>query len=229
MQMVISNRLSETLASMLPSDIACAGGTLDANVDELFDVEKRAIQAAVRKRRREFASGRSYARKALIELGCPAQPLPVGSAREVIWPYGFIGSISHSDESCAAIVARTDSYCGIGLDLESDRPIEDHDMRALICRPEERSITWSEGDPSKLLFVIKEAVFKAYYPGARVYLDFDDLSVELESSRNFFRAQLMPMDAPPLAGKRSFTGTFRLWGGQLIATVVIPQPARMSV
>jgi len=226
-EIMISNRLSETLVSMLPSDIASAGGTLDVHAEELFEAEKKAIRSAVSKRRREFAAGRCYARTALMALGCPPQPLPVGPARDVIWPYGFIGSISHSDTGCAAIVARTDNYCGIGLDLESDEPIEDEDLRAMICRPEERAIVWDETDLSKLLFVIKEAVFKAYYPGVRRYLEFEDLSIELDSVRRSFRAELVQTDAPPLAGNRSFTGPFRLCDGHLIATVAIPRSGKI--
>jgi 4'-phosphopantetheinyl transferase EntD len=213
--------LQETLAAMLPTDVAVAGGTLDVS-DDLFAVEAKAIEMAVNKRCREFRAGRAYARRALAMLGCPPQPLPVGPAREVIWPPGFVGSITHSDLGCIAIVARRENYCAIGVDLESDQPVGDDDMRALICRPEERSIVWNDGDLAKLLFVIKEAVYKAYYPGAGFFLEFSDLSVQIDAAQQRFRAELVRSEAPALAGNRSFLGGFRPCQGHLAATVVVP-------
>jgi 4'-phosphopantetheinyl transferase EntD len=218
---MIATRLQETLAAMLPTDVAFAGGTLDVG-DDLFAVEIKAIDMAVRKRRREFCAGRAYARRALAALGCPAQPLVVGPAREVIWPPGFVGSITHSDQGCIAIVARRKNYCGIGVDLESDQPLRDDDLRALICRPEERSIVWTGGDLTKLLFVIKEAVYKAYYPGAGFFLEFSDLSVQIDAAQQRFRAELVRGEAPALAGHRCFAGGFGCWQNHLIATVVVP-------
>jgi 4'-phosphopantetheinyl transferase EntD len=214
-------RLHQTLASMLPTDVAYAGGGLDVG-GELFDVERRAVEAAVIKRRREFNAGRSYARQALAALGCPPQPLPVGPTREPKWPFGFVGSISHSNEACAAIAARSERYCGVGLDLESDRPLDNDEMRRSICRPEERSLAWTGGDPAKLLFVIKETVFKAYYPVARCFLEFADVLVEVDAARQSFRAELMRKDAPALAGQRSFTGGFAQVDAHLVATLVVP-------
>jgi len=220
-KMMSSNRLDGTLRSMLPPDIASAGGDLHLYAEELFEVERKAIQGAANRRRREFVAGRSYARAALTMLGCRPQPLPVGPTREVIWPSGFVGSISHSGTGCAAIVARADNYCGVGLDLESDDPIEDEDVCAMICRPEERAIVCGQVDLPKLLFVIKEAVFKAYYPCARYYLEFAHLSIELDSPRHSFQAQLVHREAPSCVGNRNFVGAFGLCDGHVIATVAI--------
>jgi 4'-phosphopantetheinyl transferase EntD len=220
---MIAEPLLEALVEMLPTDVACAGGTFDVSGDELFAVELRAVERAVAKRRREFRAGRIYARRALAALACPPQPLPVGPSRQVIWPPGFLGSISHSDEVCAAIVARCADYCGAGIDLESDRPLDDDGMRALIFRPEERSIAWSEGDPAKLLFVIKEAVYKAYHPQTNCFLEFSDLSVQIDAAEQSFHAELMRSDAPPLAGRRSFAGNFRRCEQHLVAILLVPR------
>jgi 4'-phosphopantetheinyl transferase EntD len=222
--MMIAAQLHHALASLLPADVAFAGGTLDVNGETLFDIESKVVAGAVNKRRREFRAGRAYARQALAALGCPPQPLPVGAGREVIWPRGFVGSISHSDDLCAAIVAHRDSYCGVGLDLESNRPLDDDGMRSLICRPEEKAITWSGGDAAKLLFVIKEAVFKAYYPGTGFFLEFADVLITIDAAKQSFRAELSRENAPLLAGRRIFTGGFRLLDAHLVAAVNVPCP-----
>jgi enterobactin synthetase component D / holo-[acyl-carrier protein] synthase len=218
------NRLNHALASLLPADVAFACGPLHEHFENLFEVERSAIATAHDKRRREFSTGRSYARHALASLGCPPQPLPVGEARQVIWPAGFIGSISHSDQLCAAIGARSSSYWGVGLDLETDSPLEDEALRRLICRPEEGAIAWAGGDVVKLLFVIKEAVFKAYYPGTAAFLEFDDLSVIINAAAQSFRARIVRKNIPALGGYRCFDGGFRFAEGHLAAAVFIPRP-----
>jgi 4'-phosphopantetheinyl transferase EntD len=217
------NGLVNFLRSMLPDDVACAAGTLDEVRADLFDIERNAISRAVAKRRREFRAGRSYARAALAVLGCPPQPIPVGADRRPIWPNGFIGSISHCDQVCAAVAARSEAYAGVGIDIEGDEPVDDG-MRALICRPEERqraaAVTLST-DGAKLLFVVKEAVFKAYYPATGAFLDFHDVSVDLDERSQAFAATIVGGDKPTLANSRCFLGRISRIEGHLVAAVAI--------
>jgi 4'-phosphopantetheinyl transferase EntD len=210
--------LRRAIAALLPDDVAVAGGAIDAVADALFPVEAAAVERAVEKRRREFGMGRTYARRALATLGCPPGPIPVGSDRSAVWPEGFVGSISHSRRLCAAIAARSNRYAGLGLDLEDDAPIDDEGVRAQICRPEEAR----DGvDRTKLLFVIKEAVFKAYYPESGAFLEFADVSVTLDPARRSFVAALVRPELPRLAGRAAFAGGFRCVDGHIIAAVAI--------
>lgn len=211
--------LRQAIAAVLPGDIAVAGGAIEAAAEALFPVEAAAIARAVDKRRREFTAGRTYARQALALLGCPPGPIAMGSDRRAIWPPGFVGSISHSRHLCAAIAAASSRYIGLGLDLEDDTPIDDEALRERICRPEERA---ADGvDRSKLLFVIKEAVFKAYYPEAGAFLDFDDVAVTLDAARQSFIAALTRPELPRLAGRAAFAGGFRCVDKHVIAAVAI--------
>jgi 4'-phosphopantetheinyl transferase EntD len=215
--------LNELLKSMLPGDVAFAAGAIaDAGVD-LFDVESAAVAGAVAKRRREFGAGRTYARAALAGLACPPQPIPVGTDRRPIWPRGFIGSISHCDHLCVAIAGRSEAYAGLGIDIEDDKPVEEG-MRAIICRPDERQRAPAgrlSTDGAKLSFVVKEALFKAYYPATSAFLDFHEVSVELDERCQAFTATLVSDDKPALAHSRCFAGRVGRVEGHLVAVVAI--------
>jgi 4'-phosphopantetheinyl transferase EntD len=205
---------------MLPPDVAFAAGRVEDARGELFAVERETVAQAVEKRRREFAAGRAYARAALEGLGCPPQPIPVAPDRQAVWPEGYVGSISHTDRLCAAIVGQAAAYAGLGVDLEHDAPLKD-ELRHMICRPEERTGPGLAGvDGAKLLFVAKEAVFKAYYPATRAFLEFHDVAVAFDAAAQSFEARLVA-DKPAAAGMRRFSGRFGRVDGHLVAVVAI--------
>lgn len=165
------------------------------------------------RRQATFRAGRACAHTALGELGGPAVAIPIGTSGAPIWPDGFAGSISHTDEIAAAVVARSPPVRGFGLDLERDKPLDDATMVRLVCRPDELI---RDGDPShhanrrrgKLLFVVKEAVYKLYRPLTGAFLDFQDLRVLLDQDASAFRAELFDPALPSLGGIRTLTGRF---------------------
>jgi 4'-phosphopantetheinyl transferase EntD len=215
--------LNELLKSMLPGDIAFAAGAIAHAGVDLFDVESAAVAGAVAKRRREFSAGRAYARAALAALACPPLPIPVGTDRRPLWPRGFIGSISHCDHLCVAIAGRSEAYAGLGIDIEDDEPAEEG-MEAIICRPDERQRAAAarlSTDGAKLFFVVKEAVFKAYYPATGAFLDFHEVSVELDERSHAFTATLVSDDKPALAHSRCFLGRVGRVEGHLVAVIAI--------
>jgi 4'-phosphopantetheinyl transferase EntD len=63
-----------------------------------------------------------YAKHALAKFNMYDMDLPVGNDRSPIWPLGFIGSITHvrdaSEGFCAAAVARSTDFIGLGVDTE---------------------------------------------------------------------------------------------------------------
>lgn len=220
--------LHDLLVSVVPNDVAFAGGGLERGFPDLFDVEEAVMARASARRRREFVAGRGYARAALAALGCPACPIPVGKDRRPIWPAGYIGSISHTNRLCVAIAAREDDYCGLGIDVETDAPLES-DLQRIVCRPEERHQLISTGraevDVAKMLFAAKEAMFKAYYPTTNVFLDFCDVLVEFDEWCASFRATLVAGHAPELAGRRCFDGRAGRIDSHLVAAVTIARGA----
>ena len=193
----------------------------------LFGVEEDTISSAVESRRASFRAGRNCARAALANLGCQKVIIPMAEDRQPIWPSGYIGSITHTSKVCAAIVARIQNYLSMGLDVESCAPASP-DITSLVCRAEEYpllTVNHTSNRPGidlvKLLFVIKEAVFKAYFPMTGYFIDFQDVVVSLDFPGGRFSATLVNGDAPDIVGGRRLTGRFSLAEGHVFAFVLI--------
>jgi enterobactin synthetase component D / holo-[acyl-carrier protein] synthase len=188
----------------------------------LFHAESASCRGAHDRRRLAFRSGRLCARNALAALGVPSRPIQTGIAGEPIWPARITGSISHTNEIVAAVVARKPQTIGVGLDVESDGPLRDDAVTEIVCRPEELDRHCESLAPvnlrrGKLLFVIKEALYKLYWPLAGAAADFHDFRVALDEERGTFRAKLVNSRLPPAAGTRHFRGRFARAGGFVIA------------
>jgi 4'-phosphopantetheinyl transferase EntD len=149
---------------------------------------------AVAKRCSEFAAGRAAAREALAAIGFPPAPMLTQGDGVPAWPQGVVGSITHTDRWALAVVSNRDRLLGLGVDLESDAPLEP-DLTPEIRRPNEKAGSLDLAargiDDAKLRFVAKEAYFKAVFPLTRYFLSLEAVSVELCSSTDRFRAHLV--------------------------------------
>jgi 4'-phosphopantetheinyl transferase EntD len=116
--------LADHLITVLPVGLGFAGGLIADGCEAGYPEEIQSIATAVPKRRREFLMGRRYARYALAQLGCPPCAIPFDGKRLPLWPAGYIGSITHSDRICVAIVGRVDAFRTLGVDLEPDTPLD---------------------------------------------------------------------------------------------------------
>lgn len=159
----------------------------------LLQGEAVAVERAVLKRRQQYATGRLCARRALKRLGMTSMvPIISGADRAPMWPTGFTGSISHTDNWCAAVVARVEHVRSLGLDVEQDRPLSEP-LVAKICVPEERkwleSLPKSErGTMGKVIFSAKECAYKCQYPLTAQYLGFDAMEIQFDLSAQTFVA-----------------------------------------
>lgn len=198
----------------LGTGYAIAVGPVEALANApLFPSEISLVAGAGPLRLKTFRSGRACAREALKELGQEPSPIFASSSGSPIWPTAVVGSISHTDEVAAAVVAHSPPVKGLGLDLESDEPLDHEAMVRLICRPEELNGGIGVGDPinrrrGKLLFVVKEAVYKVYRPLHHAFLDFQDLKVSLDEGGGTFVAHLLSPNSIMLAEGQSFSGNF---------------------
>lgn len=221
------HRLKNVLQAMAESrsiaPYAIHVGHLDAFSNaSLFPIEISAMAAAAPRRRATFQAGRACARAALRELGSPDLQIPIAPSGAPVWPPGFVGSITHTSQIAAAIVARSEHVRGVGLDLETDDPFDGAEIVRIICRPEELLPGRDPSDPAnlertKLLFVIKEAVYKLYRPLSDAFLEFHDLSISLDESTALFRAELVNPQRAALTGDRSITGECARAEGLFIA------------
>ena len=192
-----ANRLKESrrlLESLFSPDVVVEASGDDAPVEPLHPLEANFVRDAVPRRRREFAMGRTCARRALARLGIENRPLLPGHDRAPLWPRGIVGSISHCEGFCAVAVARRDRTHSIGLDVELRLPLDVRLMQT-ICTPAERAAllrttaALPEADWAAIVFSAKESFFKCLYPFRPRFLDFHDVEIVLEPARGAFRAR----------------------------------------
>lgn len=195
---------------------------------ELFAEEEAAVARAVEKRRREFVTGRACARRALARLGLPPEPIPPGAKGAPRWPAGIVGSITHCDGYRACAVAHAADLATLGVDAEPDEPLPDG-VLASVALPEERKrlrdlageapeVQWD-----RLLFCMKEAVYKAWFPLTGRWLGFEDAAIEVDPGSGSFSVQLL-IEGPPLNGRQlsSFSGRWLARDGLLLAAIAHP-------
>lgn len=213
---------------ILPSRVASAESFGDDPHAILFPQERVAIARASESRRREFATARACARAAMTRLGLPEVAVLPGPRGAPQWPDGVIGSITHCAGYRAAAIARTKDAISLGVDAEPNEALPDHGMLELIALGEERAhlgelaalipgVCWD-----RLLFSAKESVFKAWFPLARRWLDFDSAAVVIDPQEGTFTARLLVPG--PLVGGAPLTTLSGRWlaaHGYLVTSIVL--------
>jgi 4'-phosphopantetheinyl transferase EntD len=197
---------SAALAALVPRSVAVVTAGAEAGDRPLLHGEERFVQSAGAARRRGFASGRACARDALRQLGYPDQAILADEHRAPVWPDGIVGSITHCAGFTAAAVARRVDVAMLGIDAEPISSLDD-DVAAHVASVHERERASEELgiDGSLVLFSAKEAVYKAWYPVTRRWLDFDAVVVSVDRAGTFDvrpRADLAADDQRVLAALR---------------------------
>ena len=220
---------------ILPAHVSVASRTAMVSEDQLHPEEELLVVRAVSRRRREFATGRSCARSALASLGVRDYPVtshPGGAPR---WPKGFVGSISHCDGYCASAVASEETIRTIGIDVEPNAPIKPH-LVPDIALPSEAE--WIAAKPAggnrpvhrdRLLFTIKESVYKAWFPLVERWLGFEDAHVEVmgDGTEGEFIARLLVVGRS-LDGEEisEFRGRWMAESGLVFSAIAEPSETR---
>lgn len=188
--MVSQLDIDEKLHLLLPENSAWAWSADPDDADDLFPEEIEAAERMAPVRLRSYRHGRSCARRALNDLQSREVGIPMGSAREPVWPDGIVGSISHCDDIAVAVVAGADHYAGIGIDIEACGGLES-DLARLIATPGEISDFNLKSQPNdgRLLFAVKESIYKCIWPGLRRFVDFQEVVVRLETDSGLFTAR----------------------------------------
>lgn len=171
--------------------------------DEVLHPEERAAVAGVSEgRRREFATVRGCARRALTTLGHAPVPLVPDPRGVPCWPAGVVGSMTHCRGYRAAVVAWRRDVRALGVDAEPSLPLREGVLRT-VSRPEERErIAFLQAEHphvacwDRLLFCAKEAVFKAWFPRTRRELGFRDVVVAFGGAGRTFRATVVTAEGP---------------------------------
>jgi len=181
------------------SRISLAATQGPVGADALLAAERRElVEGATSARVAEFAAGRHCAHVALASLdprfeGMPVLRDPRGAPE---WPGGVVGSITHCAGWTGAVVARSRlsrfgrGVAAIGLDAEPIEPlpagvvevVASVEEREALARlgAERPGIPWDT-----LLFCVKEATYKAWYPLTGSVVGHDAVRVELSPTRGF--------------------------------------------
>ena len=200
--------------------------------DALFPDEAAAISTAVEKRRREFRSGRAIARAALMSLGQPRQPLPVGDAGAPAWPAGTVGSISHCHDEAIAAVARATDLNAIGIDVETTRPFDPALWRrfcnaadiAYRDRAEPTALLPAAMPWANLVFSAKESLLKAYFPLHGGRLPFAAIAIRTTAGRAIGSGRFQAVPLTGDGGYRAFCnaveGRWSVRGGHVYCSAI---------
>jgi 4'-phosphopantetheinyl transferase EntD len=215
------------LEPILPAGVICVEGPI---LMEGWDAapERDAAAAFGTKRKAEFLTGRTYARRALRLLGAESGPLPANADRSPRWPEGFVGCISHTRDVCAVIAAERGRYRSLGLDVESADRITGN-IAAKVLVPEERAVldaSAREGDAlagrerMAAIFCAKEAFYKLQFPLTRAWLGFQDVEVDLAEGGRF-ALTLRKGISEGFGSGRVFEGRYRVADGLAAALMAI--------
>ena len=108
-------------------------------------------------------------------FAAPLERLPSGAPK---WPPEIIGSLAHDDVYAVAAVARKKPLVGLGVDIEPAEPLPADLIEFVLLGDERRYAGTVAG---RLVFVAKEAVFKAINPLDATSLEYADIAVDLDA------------------------------------------------
>jgi 4'-phosphopantetheinyl transferase EntD len=150
--------------------------------DALLDAEAASIASAVIEVRRASGAARIVARGLLAQLGCSGIAVPRGASGEPIWPAGMSGSLAHDERVAVAAVGKRSEIGTVGIDVEPAEVLPP-EMLELIATPQELRKIAADPLRGRLLFAVKEAVYKAVFPRDREFLEFRDIEVDLAARK----------------------------------------------
>jgi 4'-phosphopantetheinyl transferase EntD len=212
------------LERIVPAGVVTSEAFDDSHDIVLFPAEAEIVSRSVDKRRREFATARWCAREALAGLGLPPSPILPGEHGAPRWPDGVAGAITHCAGYRGVALARTSDVAMLGLDAEPNGPLPDGVLDAIALPPErvwvrellvaEPKVRWD-----RLLFSMKESVYKAWFPATGVRLDFEDALITVDSAASTFSAKiLVPGRVRDVLG-----GRWLAEDGLLVTAIVVPR------
>ncbi|MET9697465.1 4'-phosphopantetheinyl transferase superfamily protein [Streptomyces sp. NPDC006529] len=190
------------IESILPPGVASSEAFDDAAPAPLFPSEAALMASRRARRRRQFATARTCARRCLADLGHAPAPLLPGPGGAPAWPSGVVGSITHCDGYRGAVADHRARTSALGIDAEPAGPLPTG-VLGLITSPAERAhlAALAEADPAtpweRLFFSAKEAVYKAWYPATGTWLGFRQATVTLSPAGTFTCVLHPPPTAAP--------------------------------
>jgi 4'-phosphopantetheinyl transferase EntD len=174
-------RLSAPLTALYPPGVYAAEVLGAGDPDLLTERELQYISHCVEKRIRDFAGGRSCARRALLGLGIEGFDLLPGEDRQPLWPAAVVGSITHTEGHSAAVVGLRSRFRGLGVDTEVATAVKEDVWPQILVEAEWRHLEQLPAAQrplwAALVFAAKEAFYKCQFPSTSQWLEFTDLAI----------------------------------------------------
>ncbi|HEP0585747.1 TPA: 4'-phosphopantetheinyl transferase family protein [Klebsiella aerogenes] len=178
------------------------------------------LTGAVAKRKAEYLAGRYCAHYLLRQSGC-LEPVLIAADRAPIWPAGWRGSVSHSEDIAIAVVSAEDDGLHPGVDIEHLQPeimLESADM--FVSRTEQAQLSCCGLDKEwalLLAFSAKESLFKALYPRVQQMFDFDAAAmVALDPANQRFTLRLNKTLSDAFPAGSQFSGEYYFSEGTVL-------------
>lgn len=213
----------ETVAALMPAGVSWLLAPLDDAARFRHEAEAAVVADAVDARRRAFATGRRLAHVLLAARGVADAPLLPGPDRAPRWPDGVVGSVAHDATSCLVALAARDEHASLGVDLEPAEPLEARLHPSILSAGERDELPADKvaaGLRARLVFVLKEAAYKALAPHVGVVLEFHDVRVDVATDGTFSAALLREDTA--WSPEDVLDGRWARLGEQLLAVTSTP-------
>ncbi|MEU2235245.1 4'-phosphopantetheinyl transferase [Streptomyces vietnamensis] len=212
------------IGTLLPPAVSVAEAFGDPPGPTLLGPEREAVRAAAPKRLAEFTTTRWCARRALAGLGMPPVPIPRGRRGVPVWPPGIVGSMTHHDGYRAAAVARQADARSLGIDAEPHLPLPEGVLELIALPTELRRVAeLSRRHPlvrwDRLLFSMKESVYKAWFPLTYRWLGHEEADIAMDPAGGFTARLLASHPQVPAEG---FTGRWAVDRGLVVTSVLVP-------
>lgn len=153
------------------------------------------------------------------------------------WPTGFVGSVTHTKNYVAAVMAKKNDVLSIGIDAEliEHKNVAD-EITDLILTPEEiinhkEKYTDLLDFPSYtlLLFSAKESIFKCFYPLVQKFFNFTDVIIEnINLAQNMFRFRVLTQLNTEILPEFTHIGFIHMTYTHIFTAVVLENQMRSS-
>ena len=175
-----------------------------------------------------FDMGRACAAELLAGLGSSETSVAMAADRSPVWPQGYVGSITHTDDLLGVAVARRKDFRSIGIDAEAIiEPGTVVEIDDLYMNERERSLRDSveinHQTFSSLCFSAKESFFKCLYPLTGVWFDFQDAEIGcFDADLQVLQMRLLRDLASGFRQGQVFGGTFRWTDRRVYTAFALP-------
>lgn len=181
--------------------------------------EISALGRVVHKRKAEFVAGRHAARGALRGIGLPEADILIGNHRQPLPPHEAVLTISHDERLALAVAAPAEKWWGLGVDIADADDLAEN-LIATICKESDLSNLQhgeSIAERAKLVFCLKEALFKAIFPQVGDWMDFSQSALSLDHASGCYQARIFGTNGAELSLQGQWHGRFSRVGDRWIA------------